>query len=127
MTSEEERTELKIKLKQLAQNHEEEMHRLAHENTASARDLQKAALAQSDRFSKRFIYYLAGFWSVTGTAYVFLITFTEVLNDRIADTALGFFMGTIASTIINYFFGSAAPSSEVQGFSSEELRTPKTE
>ena len=42
------------------------MHRLAHENTASARDMQKTALAQNDRFSKRFIYYLAAllvcFW-----------------------------------------------------------------
>ena len=110
VTSDEERKELKIKLKQVVLEHEEAMHRLAHENTASARDLQKVALTQEDRFSKRFIYYLAAFWSLAGVSYIFLITFTEVLNDRIADTVLGFLMGTIVSTIINYFFGSAAPS-----------------
>ena len=114
VTSEEERKELKIKLKKVVLDHEATMHSLAHQNTASARDLQQAALAQDDRFSKRFIYYLAAFWSFAGVLYIFLITFSEVLNDRIADTVLGFLMGTIVSTIvstiINYFYGSAAPS-----------------
>ena len=127
VTSDEERAELKIKLKQLVQDHEAELHRLAHENTSSARDMQKAALSQDDRFSKRFVYYLAGFWSISGVAFVFLATFSEVVNDRIADTVLGFLMGTIVGTIINYFYGSAAPNSGLKLPSTEELREHKNE
>ena len=104
---EEERKKLKIELQKVVNEHEATLQRLVHENTASARELQKSALAQEDRFSKRFIYYLAALWSLAGIVYVFLATFTEVANGRTSDTVLGFLMGTIVSTIINYFFGSA--------------------
>lgn len=125
VTSDEERELLKIKFKQLVQDHEAELQRLAHENTASARDMQKIALTQDDRFSKRFVYYLALLWSAAGIVYVFLATFTEVVNDRIADTVLGFLMGTIVSTIINYFFGSALPSTTQNIFKDEENKDNK--
>lgn len=82
------------------------------ENTKDARDLQKVALQQDDVFSKRFIYYLAIFWSLTGAAYLFLATFTEVVNPKMADTVLGFLLGTIISTIINFFFGSSKGSKD---------------
>ena len=72
VTSDEEREQLKIQLKKAVHEHEETMHRLAHENTASARDMQKSALAQDDRFSKRFVYYLAALLVCGGyRAYVF--------------------------------------------------------
>jgi hypothetical protein len=80
------------------------------ENTKDARDMQKVALQQDDIFSKRFVYYLATFWSVIGSAYLFLATFTEVVNPKMADTVLGFLLGTIVATIINFFFGSSAGS-----------------
>ena len=127
VTSEEERSKLKIQLKQLVQDHEATMQSLAHQNTASARDMQKAALSQDDRFSKRFVYYLAAFWSISGVAFVFLATFAEVVNDRIADTVLGFLMGTIVGTIINYFYGSAAPNNGLKLPSTEQLREYKNE
>lgn len=110
VTSKEEKEQLRQAMQQLVHQHEERLQALANENTASARDMQKAALAQEDTFSKRFIYYLAALWSVAGITYVFLVTFWDVASERTSDTVLGFLMGTIVSTIINYFFGSAMPA-----------------
>ena len=107
VTSKEEKEQLRQAMHQLIYSHEEKIKKLANEDRSSARDLQKSALGQGDLFAKRFIYYLAALWSVAGIAYIFLVTFTEVVNDRIADTVMGFLMGTIVSTIINYFFGAS--------------------
>jgi len=82
------------------------------ENTKDARDLQKIALQQDDLFSKRFVYYLATFWSVIGASYLFFATFTTVVNPKMADTVLGFLLGTIVATIINFFFGSSQGSKD---------------
>jgi len=44
---------------------EQELLRLSHADLINARDLQKAALAQDDLFSKRFVYYFITFGSST--------------------------------------------------------------
>lgn len=77
--------------------------------TKNAQDMQVVALTQDDVFSKRYVYYLATFWSVVGAMYIFLITFLGIpeANQRFADTTLGFLLGTIIATIIGYFFGSS--------------------
>lgn len=88
--------------------------KLDYQNTNDARDMQKVALQQEDIFSKRFVYYLATFWSFVAVGYIFLITFLTIpeANVRFADTTLGFLLGTIVATIINYFFGSSKSSSD---------------
>lgn len=88
--------------------------KLDYQNTNDARDMQKVALQQDDTFSKRYVYYLATFWSFVAVGYIFLITFLTIpeTNVRFADTTLGFLLGTIVSTIINYFFGSSKSSSD---------------
>lgn len=101
-------------LREAAQKHEEFKIEQANKNTADARAMQVAALNQDDKFSKRFVMYLATFWSLTAVMYIFLITFTNIpeLNIRFADTILGFLLGTVVATILNFFLGSSASSKE---------------
>lgn len=83
-------------------------------NTADARDMQKVAFQQSDLFSKRFTMYLTVFWSVSAVAYVGFITFGVIpdKNIRFADTILGFILGTVVATMLNFWFGSSIGSKE---------------
>jgi len=78
----------------------------------NARHMQEIALVQDDKFSKRFIYYFAFFWSIVSVAYIFLVTIYDIpkTNQRFADTILGFLMGTIISGIITFFYGSSLGS-----------------
>lgn len=116
----------KVELLKVQTQHEEALLRLSIEskqqeielvkidqsNTDGARNMQVAALAQTDTLAKRFIYYFAGFWSLFSLVYIFLITFAAIpeANIRFADTILGFILGTIIGTIINFFFGSSRQS-----------------
>ena len=86
--------------------------KLDNENFSSARLLQVAALQQEDVFSKHFVYYLATFWSVCAASYVAFITFATIPdnNVRFADTILGFILGTVIASIMNFFFGSSKSS-----------------
>lgn len=99
-------------VKKAAMQHEEFKVSEANKNTANARDMQKEALKQDDLFSKRYVYYLSTFWSVVSTLYIFGITFLEVplASIRYSDTILGFLLGTIIASIINYFLGSSSGS-----------------
>lgn len=101
-------------LRESAMKHEEFMVEQANRNTADARAMQVAALQQDDKFSKRFVMYLAAFWSLTAVTYIFCITFTQIpeINVRFADTILGFLLGTVVATILNFFLGSSASSKE---------------
>lgn len=109
-------TEDITRLRERAMQHEEFMVEQANKNTADARAMQIAALNQSDLFSKRFVMYLALFWSVTSITYIFFITFIEIpqANVRFADTVLGTVLGTVIATTINFFFGSSAGSKAKQ-------------
>jgi len=82
------------------------------QNTKDAREMQRAALRQDDLFSKRFVYYLATFWSIICSIYFYVATFTEVVNEEMADIILGFLLGTVSGTIMNFFFGSSQGSKE---------------
>ncbi len=111
-------------LRESAMKHEEFKIEQANKNTADARAMQVAALQQEDRFSKRFVMYLAMFWSATAVVYIFLITFTDIpaLNVRFADTILGFLLGTVVATILNFFLGSSAGSKEKTEALAAELK-----
>ncbi len=86
--------------------------RMAYANTDSARKMQIAALQQEDKFSKRFVYYLSTGWSGFAVVYIFFITFGAIPADnvRFADTILGFVLGTVIATILNFFLGSSKQS-----------------
>jgi len=83
-------------------------------NTADARAMQVAALQQTDIFSKRFTMYLTTFWSVAATVYIGFITFSVIpdKNVRFADTILGFILGTVVATLLNFWFGSSIGSKD---------------
>ena len=88
--------------------------KLEQDNVNNARAMQVEALKQDDIFSKRYVYYLASFWSIVGVVYIFFITFAPIpeSNVRFADTVLGFLLGTILATIINFFLGSSKSSAD---------------
>ena len=94
--------------------HEKELIAMAYGDTANARAMQVAALQQEDLFSKRFIYVFATFWSLFAAGYIAFITFGHIPEDnqRFADTILGFLLGTVVATILQFFFGSSMGSKE---------------
>lgn len=111
----------KIELEKLAFESKKEDNRASeavvaemNKNTADARAMQVAALGQDDKFSKRFVYMFAAGWSIVAVVYIFMITFMSIpaANVRFADTVLGFLLGTIVATIINYFYGSSKSSAD---------------
>lgn len=87
---------------------ENELYKLALADRANAREMHKAALKQADPFAKRFIYYFAWFWSVATCLFLGGIIFLEIPkeNIRFADNILGFVLGTIIATILQFFYGS---------------------
>lgn len=100
--------------KDAAQQHERALLEMVFEDRANARNMQVEALRQDDLLSKRFVYYFAAFWSITAAIYIAFITFGDIpeSNVRFADTILGFILGTVIATIIQFFFGSSVGSKE---------------
>lgn len=87
---------------------------MQYADIVDARAMQKVALQQEDKLSKQFIYYFAGVWSLFAMAYVLSITFLAIpeASIRYADTILGFMLGTVIATILQFFFGSSMGSKE---------------
>jgi len=100
------------KIAEAAQKHEEFCIEQSYKDTADARDMQKEALKQTDVWSKRFIYIFAGAWSIFAMIFIFAISFGHIQPDsvRFVDTILGFLLGTVVSTVIQFFFGSSVTS-----------------
>jgi hypothetical protein len=103
--------------RQQADAHALEVERLHQADRASARDLQKAALASDDRFAKRFIYYYASGLSLLTFLFIFWAAFVYDYSNggsnqalRVIDTVLGFLLGVSLSAIIQFFFGSSVGS-----------------
>jgi hypothetical protein len=110
-------TEALAQWQEAARAHEKELISMVFEDRANARAMQVAALSQGDNFSKRFVYYFATFWSISSALYIAFITFGEIpeANVRFADTILGFLLGTIVATIVQFFFGSSDGSKQKDG------------
>lgn len=116
------------KLKQFEMEHQEELMRIRLEDkklgieelnayladTANARHMQEEAMHSEDPLVRRFIYFYAMFWSACSAAYIGFITFGTIPRDnvRFADTILGFILGTVVATIIQFFYGSSKGSQE---------------
>lgn len=57
---------------------------------------------------------LAIFYSFVSVVYLFCVTFLNIPKDnhRVVDTILGFLIGTLVATIINYYFGDSQTNSK---------------
>lgn len=129
------------KLRQYEMEHEEELLKLRLEDkklgieelqaymadTANARKMQEKAIESSDPFVRRFIYYYAIFWSVCSASYIGFITFGAIpeQNVRFADTILGFILGTLVATIVQFFYGSSKGSQDKTAALTKELEDGK--
>lgn len=81
---------------------------LAASDRADARHMQIEAMEHDDPFVRRFIYNFAWFWSIVSAGFIFLIIVYPIPEDnlRFADVVLGFVLGTIIGTIVQFFYGS---------------------
>jgi hypothetical protein len=97
-----------------AMKHAEFMAELDFKNTQDARQMQEKAMENGDPVVRRFVYMFATYWSVFATGYIVLITIAEIpeKNIRFVDVVLGFILGTVVATILNFFFGSSQSSKE---------------
>ena len=123
VTSKEEKALLQMAAQKQVQDYTTKMAELAQssekmflEDKQNARDMQKAALAQNDIFSKRFAYYLA--LGILGFTIVYdILLLTGLLNASNQDVVY-FIAGVINSggfmTVVNFFFGSSKGSSDKQ-------------
>lgn len=114
ITTKQEKEEFKAKVRQKEQEMSRKISEMYLNDVANARQMQVEALRQTDKFSKRFVYFFAGFWSLIGAGFIVIILFVEIPenNLRFADTVLGFLLGTIIATIIQFFFGSSKGSAD---------------
>ena len=119
VTTKEEKAAALLKIEQEVNRHMEAMNSASVEieksylaDVGSSRDMQKAALAQNDPFSKRFVYYFSTFWSLFAAGYLIAITFIDVpdKNIRVVDTVLGFLLGTAIASMFSWFYGSSMNS-----------------
>jgi len=100
------------KVSEAAMKHEEFIISEGYKDIADARDMQKEALKQDDVWSKRFIYIFAGIWSLFAMVFMFAVVFCNIppASVQFANTIIGFLLGTIVATIVQFFFGSSVTS-----------------
>ncbi len=101
-----------IKMQELGFNTLDSLVKAEVSDKASARQMQVEALKQDGWFSKNFVYLLATFWTIASVVYIGFVTFGDIptANVRFADTILGFVLGTVIATIINFFMGTSFSS-----------------
>lgn len=116
ITNKEERDAAKLKWEQEANRHLEAMEAGANEiekaylaDVQNARNMQIAALQQNDLFSKRFMYYLAGFMILSSVVYGVALLFVDVpeANKRLVEQFSDMFLLTGALMVLSFFFGSS--------------------
>ena len=108
MTNQLELEKLALANKQEDNRASEAVQKIQADEYGNARNMQIENLRQDDKFSKRFVYYFAIFWSAFAVIYLTGITFAEIPkeNIRFADTIVGFLLGTIIATMFGFFYGN---------------------
>lgn len=118
-TSKEEKEKALLAVQQEVNRHMEELARMTsgmYELEISDRErasrMQVEALHQDDKFSKRFIYYLAGFTIFITACFGLLLCFFTVPeeNRRVVEMFADFFFISSTATVFNFFYGSSKTS-----------------
>lgn len=80
-----------------------------NEDRHDARAMQIEALKQDDKFSKRFVYYLAAFVIISATAFAFGLFFFSVPegNKRLIEMFADVYLFGGAVMVLAFFFGSS--------------------
>ena len=137
ITNKEELAVLKNEALKIVNENLQEMHKLSTEqykaetdrmrveieDRNSARNMQVAALAQNDKFSKRFVYYLAAFVVFSATAFGAGLFFIEVpeQNKRLVEMFSDVFLFGGAILVLNFFFGSSKSSHDKDSIIKESI------
>lgn len=97
--------EFELKMKEF----ELEEQKLIIADRDSARTMQGEALKQEDKFSKRFVYYLASAVFVFSALIVVMLFFVQIpeQNQRIVDMVLGVIVGSGLVSVLNFFYGAS--------------------
>jgi hypothetical protein len=96
----------------------------------SAREMQLTLMQKTEnRLAQNFIYYFAMWWGIVVAVYIFAVTFFPIgkENLRLADTILGFMLGTLVATIIQFFYGSSSSSRKKDDTIADALKDKKGE
>lgn len=80
-----------------------------NEDKQSARNMQIEALKQDDKFSKRFIYFLASFVIISATGFAFGLFFYSIPenNKRMIEMFADVYLFAGAIMVLQFFFGSS--------------------
>lgn len=128
VTNKEEREQKKIEFAQVINAHELEVinagikaDEMRIQDIQNARSMQIAALGQDDKFSKRYVYYLATFVILSAVIFGILLFFIPVpeANKRMVEMFCDIFLFAGAMMVMQFFFGSSVGSRR----SSEAMRT----
>lgn len=83
-----------------------------------ADDSRETKIISSSNRSAVWVYWFGVALAMASITYVFLITWIPIPpeNIRFADTALGFILGSLLATVINFFFGSSMQRTDFHSF-----------
>jgi hypothetical protein len=122
-TTDEERLAKQNEMLKQVQDYQIHINEMANEldksylaDIANARAMQIAALAQDDKFSKRFIYYLAIGICFLAFAFDFMLFFVKYpeTNRDMLNMVAGVINSGALISIISFFFGSSQSSADKQ-------------
>jgi hypothetical protein len=121
VTNKEEKAQLKMQAEKQLQEYTTKMEELAQsaekmfiEDKQNARNMQVAALAQNDLFSKRFVYYLSIGLISGALLFDFLLFFKTVpdINRDMINMALGTLNSLGFASVVTFFLGSSKSSQQ---------------
>lgn len=104
--------QIKMQIEAQTAQHVNDMEAAHLADVDNARKMQIEALKQDDKFSKRFVYYLASFLILSATVFGIILAFVEIptINENLFEMFAHVYLFAGAVTVVNFFFGSSKSS-----------------